>query len=125
MDFWRVTFWRNSLTRTPYNDRYGHLAGDQALRQVAQSLQSFARRPLDVLARYGGEEFGAILYDIDAAQAEDVAERICRSVRELNIEEGTQSRGAHDRGRARAPHHGDFLDQSGRTVPMSRRFDQN
>lgn len=69
-----------------YNDRYGHLAGDQALRQVAQSLQSFARRPLDVLARYGGEEFGAILYDIDAAQAQDVAEHICRAVRELKIE---------------------------------------
>jgi diguanylate cyclase (GGDEF)-like protein len=69
-----------------YNDRYGHLAGDQALRQVAQSLQSFSRRPLDVLARYGGEEFGAILYDIDAAQAHEVAERICRAVRELRIE---------------------------------------
>jgi diguanylate cyclase (GGDEF)-like protein len=69
-----------------YNDRYGHLAGDQALRQVAQSLQSFARRPLDVLARYGGEEFGAILYDIDTAQAHDAAERICRAVRELKIE---------------------------------------
>jgi diguanylate cyclase (GGDEF)-like protein len=69
-----------------YNDRYGHLAGDQALRQVAQSLQSCARRPLDVLARYGGEEFGAILYDIDAPQAQIVAERICRAVRELKIE---------------------------------------
>jgi diguanylate cyclase (GGDEF)-like protein len=69
-----------------YNDRYGHLAGDQALRQVAQSLQSFVRRPLDVLARYGGEEFGAILYDIDAAQADDVAQGICRAVRELKIE---------------------------------------
>jgi diguanylate cyclase (GGDEF)-like protein len=69
-----------------YNDRYGHLAGDQALRRVAQSLQSFVRRPLDVLARYGGEEFGAILYDIEAAQAEDVAGRICRAVRELKIE---------------------------------------
>jgi diguanylate cyclase (GGDEF)-like protein len=69
-----------------YNDRYGHLAGDQALRQVAQSLQSFARRPLDLLARYGGEEFGAILYDIDAAQAQEIAERICRAVRELKIE---------------------------------------
>jgi diguanylate cyclase (GGDEF)-like protein len=69
-----------------YNDRYGHLAGDQALRRVAQSLQGFVRRPLDVLARYGGEEFGAILYDIDAAQAQEVAGSICRGVRELKIE---------------------------------------
>jgi len=69
-----------------YNDRYGHLAGDQALRRVAQSLQSFVNRPLDVLARYGGEEFGAILYDIDAGQAENVADRICAAVRELQIE---------------------------------------
>ena len=69
-----------------YNDRYGHLAGDQALRLVAQSLQSFARRPLDLLARYGGEEFGALLYDVDAAQAQEIAERICRAVRELKIE---------------------------------------
>jgi diguanylate cyclase (GGDEF)-like protein len=69
-----------------YNDRYGHLAGDQALRQVAQSLQNFSRRPLDVLARYGGEEFGAILYDIDAVQAQEIAERICQAVRELKIE---------------------------------------
>jgi diguanylate cyclase (GGDEF)-like protein len=69
-----------------YNDRYGHLAGDQALRRVAQSLQSFVRHPLDVLARYGGEEFSAILYDTDTAQAEDVAGSICRAIRELKIE---------------------------------------
>lgn len=69
-----------------YNDRYGHQAGDQALRRVAQTLQTFVARPLDVLARYGGEEFAAVLYDVDGNQAVDVADRMRRAVEELNIE---------------------------------------
>jgi len=69
-----------------YNDRYGHQAGDQALRRVAQSLQGFAGRPLDLLARYGGEEFGVLLYDIDETQARALAERIRRAVVALAIE---------------------------------------
>jgi len=69
-----------------YNDRYGHLAGDLALRRVADTVQRFVRRPMDLLARYGGEEFAAILYDVEAGQAKDVAERMCRAVAELGIE---------------------------------------
>ena len=69
-----------------YNDRYGHLAGDQTLRRVAQTVQRFVRRPLDLLARYGGEEFAAILYDVEADQARDTAERMCRAVAGLAIE---------------------------------------
>ncbi len=69
-----------------YNDRYGHLAGDQALRQIAQTIQLFIRRPLDILARYGGEEFAAILYDLEIGQATDLANRICREVAQLAIE---------------------------------------
>jgi diguanylate cyclase (GGDEF)-like protein len=69
-----------------YNDRYGHLAGDQALRRVAQTVQRFVRRPLDLLARYGGEEFAAILYDTDGQQARETAERMCRAVAGLAIE---------------------------------------
>jgi diguanylate cyclase (GGDEF)-like protein len=70
----------------PYNDRYGHQAGDQTLRRIAHTLQSFVNRPLDVLARYGGEEFAAILYDVDAGQACDIAERMRRGVSDLAIE---------------------------------------
>ncbi len=69
-----------------YNDRYGHQAGDQALCRVAQTVQTYVRRPLDVLARYGGEEFAAILYDVDGRQAADVAEQIRRAAGELAIE---------------------------------------
>jgi diguanylate cyclase (GGDEF)-like protein len=69
-----------------YNDRYGHLAGDEALRRVARALQAFVHRPLDVLARYGGEEFAAILYDAAGRDAHGVADRMRRAVMELAIE---------------------------------------
>jgi diguanylate cyclase (GGDEF)-like protein len=69
-----------------YNDRYGHQAGDAALRKVAQSIQSLVRRPLDLVARYGGEEFAAILYDTDGTRASSTAERIRKSVEDLAIE---------------------------------------
>jgi len=69
-----------------YNDKYGHQAGDQTLRRVAHTLQSFVRRPLDVFARYGGEEFAAILYGVDPTEAHDTAERMRRAVSDLAIE---------------------------------------
>lgn len=47
-----------------YNDRYGHGAGDEALKSVAGILRGFARRPGDVAARYGGEEFVLLLPEV-------------------------------------------------------------
>jgi len=70
----------------PYNDRYGHQAGDAVLRKVAHTMQGCVRRPLDLVARYGGEEFTAILYDTDGARAAGTAERIRKAVEELAIE---------------------------------------
>jgi diguanylate cyclase (GGDEF)-like protein len=69
-----------------YNDSYGHQAGDRTLRQIAQTMQTFVRRPLDILARYGGEEFVAVLYDTDVTQAKATAERIRQAVEDLALE---------------------------------------
>ncbi len=69
-----------------YNDRYGHQAGDVALQQVAKAVQAQIHRPLDLLSRYGGEEFAALLYDVNNAQAREVAERMRLAVSALAIE---------------------------------------
>ena len=58
-----------------YNDSYGHLAGDHALRETAEVLRRNAR-DVDILARYGGEEFAIILPETDLNQAAFQAERI-------------------------------------------------
>jgi diguanylate cyclase (GGDEF)-like protein len=70
-----------------YNDRYGHQAGDRALRRVAEALQTLVDRPLDVLARYGGEEFAVVLNDTESRQAERIADRMRRAVSKLAIEQ--------------------------------------
>jgi diguanylate cyclase (GGDEF)-like protein len=69
-----------------YNDRYGHQAGDRALRRVAETLQTFVDRPLDVLARYGGEEFAVVLNDTERRHAGLIADRMRRAVGERAIE---------------------------------------
>ncbi|MFW1677970.1 sensor domain-containing diguanylate cyclase [Pontibacter sp. JAM-7] len=60
-----------------YNDHYGHLKGDECLKQVAEILKSVVRRSNDFIARFGGEEFALILRDTDAETAGAMAER-CR-----------------------------------------------
>ncbi|MDH5517544.1 MAG: GGDEF domain-containing protein [Gammaproteobacteria bacterium] len=65
------------------NDQYGHAAGDEVLRVVANTLKEVTRSS-DVLFRYGGEEF-AILLDVDSLTAMDVAERIRLSLKDQTI----------------------------------------
>lgn len=76
-----------------YNDRHGHLAGDVALRAVAQALQQSVR-PQDLVARFGGEEFCCLMVDAEEAVVASVAERMRQLVQALpprqvgNDEEG-------------------------------------
>jgi diguanylate cyclase (GGDEF)-like protein len=63
-----------------YNDSFGHPAGDDALRKVAEDIQNGARRGLDVISRYGGEEFAVILPETEVEGARIVAENIRMSV---------------------------------------------
>lgn len=69
-----------------FNDHYGHLAGDKALKQVAQCLASAVQRPRDIVARFGGEEFVILLPSIDAQGVAIVAQRLVSMVRALEIE---------------------------------------
>jgi diguanylate cyclase (GGDEF)-like protein len=68
-----------------YNDRYGHVAGDECLKEVAEVLQSCCRRPADMAARYGGEEFAIILPDTDWNGAIQIAENARCAVAQLQI----------------------------------------
>lgn len=58
-----------------YNDFYGHMQGDDCLKQVAQVLSDAATRSRDFFARFGGEEFVMVLPETDADAAQKVAER--------------------------------------------------
>ncbi|MBJ9963059.1 sensor domain-containing diguanylate cyclase [Burkholderia seminalis] len=69
-----------------FNDYYGHPAGDDVLRRVAQSASGCLRRNSDHVARYGGEEFVVTLPDTDAQGAATVAEAIRCAIAGLGIE---------------------------------------
>jgi len=68
-----------------YNDQYGHVAGDRALKLVAGVLTSSSRRPDDFVARYGGEEFVVLLPYCSVADAVDVADTLRTKVQALAI----------------------------------------
>lgn len=68
-----------------YNDLYGHVGGDGALRRFTGAVRSALQGANDVLARPGGEEFTVFLPSATLEQAEQVGERICRRVRDADI----------------------------------------
>jgi len=62
-----------------YNDHYGHIQGDDCLRQVAEVLSGAGTRANDFFARFGGEEFVLVLPQTDSEAAKKIAER-CRKL---------------------------------------------
>ncbi len=66
-----------------YNDEYGHLAGDQVLIKVAESIRS-PLRPNDLVARFGGEEFAVLLPETTVDNAKIIAERLRERVFEAD-----------------------------------------
>jgi two-component system chemotaxis family response regulator WspR len=68
-----------------YNDTYGHLKGDEALKRVAAAIAGCVERPADLAARFGGEEFSAVLPGTPADGAARVGEKIRQRVAELAI----------------------------------------
>jgi diguanylate cyclase (GGDEF)-like protein len=79
----------------PYNDHYGHPAGDECLRQVAAVLRRGVHRPGDLVARYGGEEFIVILPQTDEHGARVVAESLRQAVEDLELPHGRSPVGDH------------------------------
>jgi diguanylate cyclase (GGDEF)-like protein len=69
----------------PYNDNYGHQAGDECLKLISNVLRTYSRRPRDLCARYGGEEFVILLPEFKLSEAVELAEKIRQDIHKLNI----------------------------------------
>ncbi|WP_017297759.1 diguanylate cyclase domain-containing protein [Nodosilinea nodulosa] len=77
----------------PYNDTYGHAAGDQCLISIAGAIRYGVRRPADLAARYGGEEFALVLPDTDTAGAIRVVQMVRHHLQTLELSHGASPSG--------------------------------
>jgi diguanylate cyclase (GGDEF)-like protein len=68
-----------------YNERYGHEAGDECLRRVANCFKATLKRPADLLARFGGDEFACLLPETDLTGALAVAGELSAAAHALQI----------------------------------------
>ena len=68
-----------------YNDTYGHIEGDHALKSVAKVLKDTLKRPGDFVFRLGGEEFGVLLTETPESNSAIMARKICDSIRDREI----------------------------------------
>jgi len=68
-----------------YNDNYGHIEGDFALKSVAKVLTDTLKRPTDFVFRLGGEEFGVLLTHTDETNSAKLARDICDAIRSREI----------------------------------------
>ena len=69
-----------------YNDTFGHLKGDECLKQIATELSKNLNRPGDFVARYGGEEFCILIPDTDMDGAITFAEMVHSSIVALKVD---------------------------------------
>ena len=77
-----------------YNDAFGHLEGDEALRQVAKAIRANSSRPSDLPARYGGEEFALVLPNTSPGGARLLAEKLRQTIAGMNIPHIAPSEGS-------------------------------
>ena len=68
-----------------YNDTYGHVAGDDCLKQVSTMIKTTINRPADLAARYGGEEFVIVLPNTDIEGGIQIANNLRQKLAELSI----------------------------------------
>ena len=78
-----------------FNDHYGHRAGDECLRALAQAMGGAVRRTADLLARYGGEEFAVLLPETPAAGAATVARELLAEIDALALPHASSAIAAH------------------------------
>jgi two-component system chemotaxis family response regulator WspR len=78
-----------------YNDSFGHLEGDEALRKVAGAIRDVCSRPSDLPARYGGEEFALVLPNTSPGGARLLAEKLRQNVAALAIPHSSSGSGSN------------------------------
>ena len=78
-----------------FNDTFGHLEGDEALRKVASAIREASCRPSDLPARYGGEEFALVLPNTSQGGARLVAEKLRQAVEALKIQHISPTEGCY------------------------------
>ena len=78
-----------------FNDRYGHVQGDECLRRISQAIKTVVCRASDLAARYGGEEFVVVAPETDAKGVMTLAENIRRAVEELVIPHKDNTAASH------------------------------
>ncbi|MGB3962337.1 MAG: diguanylate cyclase [Sulfurimonas sp.] len=78
-----------------FNDTYGHIEGDFALKSVAKVLSNTLKRPTDFVFRLGGEEFGVLLTHTDETNSAKLARDICMAVKAREIKHETSKVGEY------------------------------
>ncbi len=77
-----------------FNDTFGHIRGDECLREVAKAMTKTVSRCTDLVARYGGEEFAVLMPDTSLRGAVIIAERVRNSIGNLALPQ-TDAREGH------------------------------